>query len=740
MVDLARNAFSTQNFDLAAEIYERTIIENGPKVDLYLGLADSFARSGKFTKAFEVYSAAFRLGRVGQEHLKQLVDALVDTVKQDHQNSIQKKSCMFTCLLCHGLLSDAVTVPCGHTYCRKCLEKDQTKTCKICRAVHYKLKISSIKSNVLLSKLIEKFFSKEHNATSLKSKGNEHFEKGDFLMAINIYSEAISLDKENHLLLSNRSHALFSIDRFTEALEDANTVVSTRPDWPKGYFRKGCALYGLGKYEDAVISFLQCLALDSSVASARGYLAKSLHYILSQLPPDDPKGLALQSRMNPSMLDKLIKENFSTSILLPELNLSSLLQLHNIIDKKITCSSNFDATGTATTGEGTTSMSSTSDLQRWKSENDVSTQSLLENERSRSLSPSCSNLSRKRVRVLSQNLPTSPINSTPQKVLKSENMSNHVQGDVRPISYELLNKEDLECSLCYRLFYEPVTTPCGHVFCKQCLERCLDHQTCCPLCKSSLVEYLAERRQSVTESIQSVIETYFYEHFVQRKTQHDEEVAELAKMGLDNNEIPVFVCTLGYPGVSCPLHIYEPRYRLMIRQCMESGTRQFGMCIKTEDGFSDIGCMLEIRDVQFFSDGRSILDTVGGRRFRVLSKGHRDGYDTAKVEFLKETAIDQSDMDEVLKLQEETYEACRSWINNLRLDCQHKIINHFGEFPPQDPTPHTSPNGPQWAWWVTAVLPLDPKVQQALLAMTSLKDRLQALKKVMNYLNKKHSK
>ena len=43
--------------------------------------------------------------------------------------------------------------------------------------------------------------------------------------------------------------------------------------------------------------------------------------------------------------------------------------------------------------------------------------------------------------------------------------------------------------------------------------------------------------------------------------------------------------------------------------------------------------MLEIRDVQYFSDGRSVIDTVGGRRFKVLARGTKDGYDIAKVEF-----------------------------------------------------------------------------------------------------------
>ena len=48
-------------------------------------------------------------------------------------------------------------------------------------------------------------------------------------------------------------------------------------------------------------------------------------------------------------------------------------------------------------------------------------------------------------------------------------------------------------------------------------------------------------------------------------------------------DVPIFVCTLAFPSQACPLHIFEPRYRLMVRQCMESGSKQFGMCVHDED-------------------------------------------------------------------------------------------------------------------------------------------------------------
>lgn len=61
-----------------------------------------------------------------------------------------------------------------------------------------------------------------------------------------------------------------------------------------------------------------------------------------------------------------------------------------------------------------------------------------------------------------------------------------------------LDIDDFSCILCLRLFYDPITTPCGHSFCQQCLERALDHNNKCPLCKSSLSDvsfYFSKNRK-----------------------------------------------------------------------------------------------------------------------------------------------------------------------------------------------------------------------------------------------------
>lgn len=60
------------------------------------------------------------------------------------------------------------------------------------------------------------------------------------------FTEAIKIDPQNHVLYSNRSGAHASMKNFNEALEDANKTTEIKPDWAKGWGRKGAALHGQG--------------------------------------------------------------------------------------------------------------------------------------------------------------------------------------------------------------------------------------------------------------------------------------------------------------------------------------------------------------------------------------------------------------------------------------------------------------------------------------------------------------
>ena len=81
----------------------------------------------------------------------------------------------------------------------------------------------------------------------------------------------------------------------------------------------------------------------------------------------------------------------------------------------------------------------------------------------------------------------------------------------------------------------------------------------------------------------------------------------------------------------------------MLRRAIETGTNQFGMCMYTESTsyrYTEYGCMLEIRDYQFIRDGRAIVASVGGRRFKVITPSAKDGYNMAHVEWIADERVE----------------------------------------------------------------------------------------------------
>jgi len=65
---------------------------------------------------------------------------------------------------------------------------------------------------------------------------------------------------------------------------------------------------------------------------------------------------------------------------------------------------------------------------------------------------------------------------------------------------------------------------------------------------------------------------------------HDQELSELVQLW--GGQVLVFVCITRFPGVPCPLYVYEPRYQVMMRHCAEAGTREFGIvaCLMKDPG------------------------------------------------------------------------------------------------------------------------------------------------------------
>lgn len=75
------------------------------------------------------------------------------------------------------------------------------------------------------------------------------------------FSAAIEIDSNNHVLYSNRSGAYASLKNFELALQDATKCTEIKPDWSKGWSRRGAAFHGQGnlRKKTAIQKMTECL-------------------------------------------------------------------------------------------------------------------------------------------------------------------------------------------------------------------------------------------------------------------------------------------------------------------------------------------------------------------------------------------------------------------------------------------------------------------------------------------------
>ncbi|XP_018525467.1 LOW QUALITY PROTEIN: LON peptidase N-terminal domain and RING finger protein 3-like [Lates calcarifer] len=728
MLQLAAEAFQSKNFDLAADIYECQLAglgDPGSRQELMVKRADALAFGGKFTEAFDVYRQASEIDRLRPAHLVNLIEYLSGSIRRQDGGDSQSGSLKtweevgaaaaavaaacpgtdatgcgyadFSCRICLSFLFEPVTLPCGHCFCKKCLERERKEKerpvmCKECRDSSRVADVQSYRVNVVLSSLLAKWFPTLHQTGRLRREGNGLYAERKMEAALEKYNQAILIAPMDHILFSNRSQIHSSLKHYENALRDAEMACRLKPHWSKGHVRKAQALVSLGRTEEALREYLVCLSIEPDCRLAKTEAHRLLSHLLAPVTDQVPEHISdysniLSSRTHIKNSISAPFQTISPGLLSSESSLASTTPARSV--------------GREVKGQ------QKSDIRR---------------------PDHCFPRKRKR-------------RSTEEEVEEGGQGNDHKKSrsepaaetdSLSPVVSDVLDPTDLECSLCMRLFYEPVTTPCGHTFCLQCLERCLDHNPKCPLCKEELSEYLVQRQYCKTVLMENLISKYLPSELMERQKIQQEEMAELSNL---NKNVPIFVCTMAFPTVPCPLHIFEPCYRLMIRRCIETGTNCFGMCLGDNlKGFADYGCLLEIRDVKFFSDGRSVVDTIGRRRFKVIQHKERDGYNTADIEYLEDVKVEGVAERELQSLHDAVYDQALVWVNSLKAEQKERIEGHFGPMPEKDSELQACPNGPSWCWWLLAVLPLEGRAQLPFLALTSLKDRLSGIRKVLLFM------
>jgi Lon protease-like protein len=160
------------------------------------------------------------------------------------------------------------------------------------------------------------------------------------------------------------------------------------------------------------------------------------------------------------------------------------------------------------------------------------------------------------------------------------------------------------------------------------------------------------------------------------------------------------------PGVPLPLHIFEPRYREMISECLEHN-QHFGVIRGMDQELAEIGCTAEILTVtKKYPDGRMDIVTEGRARFEVVRLNQERSFLQAEVLYLHDEPGDP--------LREEMMQA---------LKLHGEIMTLAGA----EPEKSSEIREQQLSFHLGGSLPLDLDFKQTLLGMKSEGERLRAI-------------
>jgi Lon protease-like protein len=161
-----------------------------------------------------------------------------------------------------------------------------------------------------------------------------------------------------------------------------------------------------------------------------------------------------------------------------------------------------------------------------------------------------------------------------------------------------------------------------------------------------------------------------------------------------------------FPGTALPLHIFEPRYKEMIGELLETKER-FGMVRGTAEGVASVGCTAEIVAVtKRYEDGRMDIVTEGRERFEVMDINTERSFYRAEVLYF----VDEP-------------EPARKEQNARLIDIHTEALRLLGA------TAEPPPDAKELSFLVAGSMPFDLDFKQKLLAMRSEPQRVEALLK-----------
>ncbi|ORY39516.1 hypothetical protein BCR33DRAFT_719990 [Rhizoclosmatium globosum] len=295
----------------------------------------------------------------------------------------------------------------------------------------------------------------------------------------------------------------------------------------------------------------------------------------------------------------------------------------------------------------------------------------------------------------------------------------------------------IDCPLCLNPVVGPITLKCGHSACRVCLLDSCKTLTACGVCRAPLPTFESLLKYPENVVLGKVISEWMKgnEGWMKVKEEHAKEMEKYQAQ--TEYTIPLFVCTLAFPGTKQEFNIFEPRYRVMVKECLdEDGV--FGLCIPKrslnpfDEKYSVYGTAVSIEmseavmlDLQETSKGplpRYYIQSKSRFRFKIVEEDvfiSPEGLHYAKVKRIEDVDPDYEDVSydsfeyavNILKVRQNVH-SMLTGLDPIRVQL---LIQGYGKMP-DDPA--------LLSFWALQWVPMNIKTKYELLSCINPCERI----------------
>ena len=391
-----------------------------------------------------------------------LVDFQRQVVAQEKavNDSGEREEKEFHCSVCGCLFVEPVTLKCGHTLCKTCILPSGKNSVRVidCKQCGSTNHGNNLSVNLLVAQLIQKLFPREYER------------------------ELKKLEEVSQARRESQGHQI----KIVESLSD---VLSKSPKHITALKWRSHAFFQMGLYKKALEDAELACDLQpflSSLFHQRGVVLLAMGDY-EKAANSFSRALALDPKLDAGCWSEL------------------LFCLTQTLDSK------------------TADLSQLNQHFNGSNQNKVRHDFNLETTVGHSVKPTFLQKKSSLKRAIEDSVENSSFCSRDSRLKYLKSSTEHISSFSELCRADVVkDKEDLECKICYSVLYQPVTTACGHTFCRTCLQRGLDYKSECPYCRRSL-NCGIERNTKITMVIKETVEKLFPDEYAEKEKSFLEE-------------------------------------------------------------------------------------------------------------------------------------------------------------------------------------------------------------------------